>query len=107
MSEPDYSKMNPGIVETVKFLRQHGFNTTDSGDGETRDWDCDLGLPYVHMKVDPDSIALEAQRLMAVLKTKGVEIVEPDEEGTSQNIQATYDPVTDLAYLSLYNVKLT
>ena len=29
--------MNPGIAYTVKTLREWGFDTTDSGDGQTHD----------------------------------------------------------------------
>lgn len=99
-------KMNPGIVKTVEWLRAHGFKTTDSGDGETHDYGCDLPIPYVHMLVAPEKLASEAKRLQAELRSVGVVTLPQDEEGTVPTIEASYDPQSDLAVLSLYNVRL-
>ena len=40
-------KLNPGIVKTVKMLNDAGYTTTDSGDGETHDYECDRDVGYV------------------------------------------------------------
>lgn len=65
------SPLNPGIRETVAFLRQKGFNTTDSGDGVTHDFGCDRDYAYVCMTVSPaDSLVAEADRLLGILRCR-------------------------------------
>lgn len=59
--------MNPGIAYTVKTLREWGFDTTDSGDGQTHDHECDLPVPYVYISVPrPERLS----HMMAYLRTK-------------------------------------
>lgn len=96
--------INPGIVKTIKWLHANGFSTCDSGDGETHDFE----IPYVHMTVRPDQLASESKRLFELLTAKGIKIVEFDTEASDggPNIQASYDPASDIATLSLCNVKL-
>lgn len=36
MTDVKYSALDPGIVDTVRLLRDEGFNTTDSGDGVSK-----------------------------------------------------------------------
>lgn len=91
--------MNKGIIKTVEWLQAKGYVTTDSGDGETHDYECDLDIPYVHMQVDKDDMAYEARNLMLDLTELGIEV-------DSGDIQATYDPVDDIGVLSLFNIKL-
>lgn len=101
------SDINPGIRKTVEWLRGHGFNTCDSGDGETHDHECDLPVPYVHMIVD-DSVILvdEANRLSALLCDIGINIEPCNEDGTAKMIHAAYDAGNRIATMSLFNVKL-
>jgi hypothetical protein len=99
--------INPGIRKTVEWLRSHGFNTCDSGDGETHDHECDLPVPYVHMLVDdPDTLTSEANRLVGLLKKQGVEIVPEDGTGLARVVHAAYDAGNQVATISLFNVKL-
>ena len=95
-------KLNKGIVKTVKFLRENGFDTKDSGDGETHDFDCDLTMPYVHMIVKPNKIEEESHRLKDLLEVKGIKF------GSKYmaQIEATYSPIGQAATLSIYNIKL-
>jgi len=107
-SASDCDGLNPGIVKTVQWLHANGFNTCDSGDGETHNFDCDLDIPFVHMIVQPDQLASESKRLFDLLTAKGHKIKEFDAEADDggPNIQASYDPANDIATLSLFNVKL-
>ena len=43
--------LNPGIAETVTWLNSLGYETTDSGDGQTHGYGCDREGPYVVIKV--------------------------------------------------------
>ena len=43
----NYDTLNPGIREVVRRLREAGFQTCDSGDGSTRQFECDPGAPDV------------------------------------------------------------
>lgn len=98
--------MNPGIVKTVEQLQAWGFKTTDSGDGETHDYECDLAIPYVHMETVPTSLTSEADRLRVLLASNGVVVTTCNEAGTSPHISASYCPVDGVAVLSLFNVVL-
>lgn len=99
--------LNPGIAYTVQVLREHGFNTTDSGDGETHDFECDLPIPYVHMIVDkPGRLVSQADRLAALLESKGVVFEGQDHTGTKPEINAHYSPGGH-SIISLYNVRLS
>lgn len=103
--EPE-EKLNKGIVKTVKWLRSLGFKTTDSGDGETHDYECDLQIPYVHMICSPGTVIEESERLLRLCLDRGVEVSFANEENTNPHIQVTYNPFENFATLSLYNVKL-
>lgn len=99
--------LNPGIKETVKLLQQYGFNTCDSGDGQTHDHPCDLPFPYVHMKVEPDKFIDEADRLFEFLSQFGIDFSEPfDEDGTpiGPHIECHYTPGNQLATMSVFFV---
>jgi hypothetical protein len=47
---PITGTLNPGIARLVHWLRATGFDTIDSGDGRTREHDCDRPYPYVVMR---------------------------------------------------------
>ncbi len=100
--------LNPGIARTVLWLHANGFNTCDSGDGVTKDYDCDLGYPYVHMIAHPDKMVSESKRLFDLLTANGhkVEEFNPDMDTGGPNIQASYDPVNNVATISLFNVMI-
>lgn len=99
----DYEKLNPGIRKTVKLLRDNGFDTRDSGDGKTHEFECDQPFAYVNILTEPSKMVQEADRLKALLETHGVEIeqVNPEE---LPSIQADYDPANRLACMTLFYV---
>jgi len=91
----DYALLDPGIKETVRFLRQLGFRTTDSGDGVTKPSEGDTGaltFPHVFMMVEPKKAHQEADRLKWVLDKHGLLFGEV-------LIEATYLPIDKLAIL--------
>lgn len=100
----DYAQLNPGIRRVVAFLRDHGFDTRDSGDGETHEHACDQDVPYVFIAVEPDDLVAEARRLRKLLLKAGVVTHPLDEDGTLACIEATYNPAHPLAVLTLWNV---
>jgi hypothetical protein len=100
----DPSTLDPGIRDVVLWLRWHGFNTTDSGDGVTKfpdgvpvDMDV-LPWPHVFMVVEPaERLTDEALRLHALLKAHSLLAGE-------MNITATFDPTDGVAGLMLVGV---
>jgi hypothetical protein len=98
----DISKIDPGVRMLVALLRQHGFDTTDSGDG-SKDG---LNVPHVHMVCHAQLLAFEADRLHRVLSLHGVTLHPISEDTTHGCIQATYDPadVDSTATISLLGV---
>lgn len=104
MDDFDASKLNPGIRRTVCWLRSLGFNTCDSGDGQTHEHDCDRGYPYVSMRGDPR----DADRLRRVLMQAGIPVLSATEawgEGGDQpagvHISYTYDPADGVGVVDL------
>ena len=101
-------EVNPGIRKIVEWLNDHGFNTCDSGDGKTHDFECDQNVPYVHMQVPDYAMVSESKRLASLLRTKLHIEVQPMDEGcTVPVVEARYNPA-DGAWgtLTLWNVKL-
>lgn len=87
---PNYNALDPGIRETVRFLRGHRFDTIDSGDGYSKG---SLGLDYPHvaMRVGAGRMVTEAKRLLRLLLNSGVKVGEQGPSGRVF-IQASYDP---------------
>lgn len=97
--------LDPGIESTVQFLRLHGFETVDSGDGKTKlengyndpekpDEQDAWAFPHVIMKVPRETAFAESHRLLDLLNNSGYG-VEPGQ------IQVDYDPVDKVAFLIL------
>ncbi len=63
MENFDYESLNPGIRETVRWFHLLGYTTTDSGDGLTRQFECDREDPYVVVKVDPKHLISMSDRI--------------------------------------------
>ena len=95
-------KLNPKIAPWVHFLRAHGFNTCDSGDGETHDYACDRDYAYVSIRVAPTLLSTTADRLLAILQGRGytVEAVGLATKGEAE-IEASYDPVNQIGIIDL------
>lgn len=95
--------LNPGIVKTVALLNAHGFPTSDSGDGETHDFECDREEAYVVILLeDRHQLASEADRLRDLLRQHGV-ILNPVDEDPF--VQADYDPANGIACIQLVGCK--
>jgi hypothetical protein len=95
--------INPGIQRTVALLNAHGFRTTDSGDGETHDYECDRPEGYVCVVLDdPSALAAETDRLAALLVGYGVKVgplTEEDDDAT--HVQASYDACDKVALIDV------
>lgn len=85
--------LNPGIRRTVVMLRAAGFMTMDSGDGKTHEFECDLDVPYVHIKVEPAQLVDEAHRLLALVLA---------EFAPGAAVEASYSPQDGFALLHLF-----
>lgn len=98
--------INPGILNTVQWLRSHGFNTVDSGDGKTHLYECDLPVPYVHILVRADDMASECKRLAALLREKGITVEPMNQDNSVPCIQCHWDVSNNEneGAISMYNV---
>lgn len=96
--------MTPRVVE---WLRAAGFDTPDSGDGQTHDHPCDRPYPYVVIR----GTEHDSKRLAALLRVKGVPLPPSTEVwGDSETpqgvmIQYTYNPVEDLGLVELIGLR--
>jgi len=104
LSEQHLATLNPGIRHTVQKLREWGFDTRDSGDGKTHEFDCDLPVPFVHISVaDPACLHLDMRALMNLLDAEGVPVGMCDEAGEAPNIEGCI--LADMsAWIHLFNV---
>jgi hypothetical protein len=95
----DYSEICEGVRELVRWLNDHGFETTDSGDGShhAAGMEGAMPCPMVAMVVDqPDrKLVDEADRLFALVGDRGIHC---------PHIQASYDPCDGSGILLLTNV---
>lgn len=100
--------LDPGIRRTVAWLRDHGFDTTDSGDGVTKletgvmDPEDVLDVPHVVMVTEPDELVTWAKRLAHELSARGIDLV-PEGRG-EPTLSASYDPANGSSVLILYGV---
>lgn len=101
---PITDTLNPGIARTVAWLRANGFDTTDSGDGEMHEHDCDRGYPYVSMR----GTEADARRLAGLLRGLGIALPPSTEvwaigrdapQGVS--VSYSYDPADDVGIVDL------
>jgi hypothetical protein len=95
--------INPGIRNTVAWLQQAGYVTCDSGDGRTHDHPCDRDYPYVSMIVPPGELVEEADRLVLLLRDRGIAVtpMEGEQVAGRVHIQASYDPANAIGILDV------
>lgn len=74
LAQIDYDDLDPGIRDTVRLLRAHGFETTDSGDGvsklqpDSKYYGCTPEpQAHVYCSTTYDRVIGEARRLAKLL----------------------------------------
>ena len=86
--------LDPGIADLVVVLRMQGFETTDSGDGESKNPEhMELDYPHVMMVIPSTNIVGESKRLQ--------DWVDADRKLQNWTVEASYSPKDDVALLSL------
>jgi hypothetical protein len=93
--------LDPGIRRVVAWLTEHGFRTTDSGDGRTKFTNGAgppdaLPFPHVFMRTSPQMMVRDADRLRSLVEKEGLR------EGVL--IEATYSPYDGCGILALIGV---
>lgn len=100
--------LDPNITKTVHFLRDNGFVTTDSGDGEYKivnDIDEDaLPWPHVYMRCEVDSLREEALRLKKLLEDKGIQVFQMNGDTSQPSIQISWDVCWEEGLIELIGV---
>jgi hypothetical protein len=97
-------ELNPGIVKMVELINSMGFRTTDSGDGETHDHECDRDVGYVVVVLRADQKLHEsADTIARKLMERGVKLATPGSaEGTL--IHSSYSPNDGVRLVDIHNV---
>jgi len=102
----DYETLNPGIRRTVEMLNRAGFETCDSGDGETHEYGCDRPYPYVVIMVPAFALVEETGRLVDILEDIGITVDPISEDDCGVHIQATFDPgIKDGRYAAMIDLQ--
>jgi hypothetical protein len=111
LTPEELATLNPGIRHTVQTLREWGFLTLDSGDGETHQFECDRECPYVVIRVAPEKLVEESHRLMDLLEDRAIRFDEPphaqeDPEGWAKypRMESIYLPMERMAIIDVSNV---
>jgi hypothetical protein len=103
--EPDYDALDPGIRETVRWLRRLGWETTDSGDGVSKESDALwCPWPHVHVQIDGHEILAACGRMMNDLLAAGIEVAPCGNPEKEPSLEVTYDPVDGIAILTVTNL---
>jgi hypothetical protein len=101
MKKIDYRTINPGVRKLVKYLREAGVNTTDSGDGITNvkaGMEGALTVPHVHCVVEDNAKFFEELHFVGILLAKvGIEL-------TEGMIQGTVDPMSKIWTISVFGI---
>lgn len=100
--------LDPGIRNVVLWLRELGFNTTDSGDGRTKieliaSGDA-LAFPHVFMRVEEYHAIRMDQRaddLARHLRDRGIE---PGPNYPDLQVELSYSPFDQVGILALYGL---
>jgi hypothetical protein len=94
------SDLDPGIVLVVNWLRSHGFQTVDSGDGVSKSGEArEIPYPHVFMVVSSKYMVQEADRLAGLLKRELGIAVTTSDKGVV--VECSYSPADGVAILSL------
>lgn len=106
LAEDEIAALDPGIRRTVVWLREHGFETSDSGDGISKLAAGDseaLEVPHVVMEVHKHDLIEEADRLTRILsEERSIEVAQTSAQpGAAPEIQASYDPANEIAIIVL------
>lgn len=95
MADIDYDDLDPGIRRVVRLLNQHGFRTSDSGDGsKAATMPCAVDYPMVVIPVDGQG-EMVADRVFRLLTTHSTISWEPTMTGLRY-------PQVDYCYLPAY-----
>jgi hypothetical protein len=94
MAPLDLSELDPGIRDIVGHLRAAGFDTTDSGDGRSKEPDPEV-MPFAHVALHsgPARMISDADVLLVFLSAADVP--------PGFRIQASYDPEDETAVIMI------
>ncbi len=99
MIEKPPADINPGIVKVVTLLNERGFQTCDSGDGETHMSECDREYGYVVIEAEGNvELFYGADFVIEILRAYGVDV--GDGEGQT-HVQALYLPIPQKAFIEI------
>jgi hypothetical protein len=102
LMQMNYDELDPGIRETVRWLRQHGFNTTDSGDGVSKPADERVfSEPHVVVICSGKDLITETDRLNALIAEKQLSMPNLWLDRDSFTIEGSYSPVDKLGAILL------
>lgn len=99
-TDQDYNELDKGIRDTVRFLHEKGYHTTDSGDGMSKSGiPYEDFLPFPHVVIMPEmasGMMSTAHDLWEDLQATGLDV-------SGVQIEATYSPVDKVATIMLMN----
>jgi len=97
-------ELQPGIKMTVEWLRGHGFNVMESGDGKSG-LETESNMAYASMVVEPsENLVSETRRLVVLLAERGIRCSDDLEDDVSPFVFAAFEPALDQAVIDVCNV---
>ena len=84
-------EVDPGIAPLVNLLKEHGFNSTDSGDGKSKPPEHRaFDFPHVFVMTQKDVLLSETDRLYQLLQSQGI---------TGFTVEGNYGPADDVSMI--------
>ena len=84
-------EVDPGIAPLVNLLKEHGFNSTDSGDGKSKPPEHRaFDFPHVFVMTQKDVLLSETDRLYQLLQSHGI---------TGFTVEGNYGPADDVSMI--------
>lgn len=109
MDQKTIDGLSPRIRRLVVWLNENLHNTTDSGDGSNykEGMECAIPFPMIAIMVTPFTLVSESCRLLNDLRELGIDLKKISKKGideTTPSIQATFNPVDQVAIILLLNI---
>lgn len=103
----NYDELSPGIRHLVRALNEHGFETTDSGDGTNFKEGMECSVPYPMVVVQSRTNmgpTYEAECVWEFLIRIGVPMGETNANGNVRDVEATYSVHSDSSFVIVTHV---
>lgn len=103
MDDVNYEELDPGIRRTVKLIRDHGFVTTDSGDGRSKGAFGE-DYPHVYCNLGPGIWKQAVRDLLLGLRAAVTPSGLAKFDSGEATVQTTWSPLDEVTVLTVVGI---